>query len=282
MYAAQRLRLQREVEAIAPETSRFVPGHPLAGREVSGPAAARADLFADRVWALTPGAGTDPDRTAQVTALVESLGAVVVTTTPEEHDRAVALTSHAPQVVSSLVAAGLEPLGATAVRLSGQGLRDMTRLASSDPELWTEILTSNAEPVSDALDGLIERLVRVRDGLLARGAGTAEPCAKRSSPGSRARPGSPASTGRSRCPTPWSPWSSPTVPGSWAGCSPPPPEPGSTSRTSASTMPRAVRPGWSSSRSARRAPAVAGRGAARGRLRGPRLTRSAGRRVRRR
>lgn len=145
--------------------SRYVPGHPLAGREVSGPAAARADLFADRVWALTPGPATDPERTAAVARVVEALGAVVVRTTPQEHDRAVALTSHTPQVVASLVAAGLEPLGAAEVRLSGQGLRDVTRLAGSDPDLWTEILTSNAGPVSEALDALIERLVAVRDGL---------------------------------------------------------------------------------------------------------------------
>lgn len=172
--ASTKTRLQREVDAISSHADRFVPGHPLAGREVSGPAAARADLFADRVWALTPGSGTDPQRTAQVAAIVESLGAVVVTTTPERHDRAVALTSHTPQVVSSLVAAGLEALGAAEVRLSGQGLRDMTRLAGSDPDLWTEILTSNAEPVSEALDGLIERLSRVRDGLRREAAGAGD------------------------------------------------------------------------------------------------------------
>ncbi len=172
--ASTKTRLQREVESLYPESDRYVPGHPLAGREVSGPGAARADLFADRVWALTPGPGTDPRRTAQVAALVERLGAVVVLTTPEEHDRAVALTSHTPQVVSSLVAAGLEALGGAEVRLSGQGLRDMTRLAGSDPDLWTEILTSNAEPVSEALDGLIERLSRVRDGLRHGGAGAAD------------------------------------------------------------------------------------------------------------
>jgi prephenate dehydrogenase len=137
----------------------------LAGREVSGAAAARADLFSDRVWALTPSASTDPARTAQVAAMATTLGALVVRTTPEAHDRAVALTSHTPQVVSSLVAAGLAPLGEADVRLSGQGLRDVTRLASSDPGLWTEILTSNAGPVADAIDGLVVRLERVRDGL---------------------------------------------------------------------------------------------------------------------
>jgi prephenate dehydrogenase len=158
-------RLQREVESRGSDMSRFVPGHPLAGREVSGAAAATADLFADRVWALTPTPASDPDRVATVVSVVESLGAVAVVTTPEAHDRAVALTSHTPQVVSSLVAAGLHPLADPDVRLSGQGLRDVTRLAASDPALWTEILTSNAEPVAEALDALIGRLVVVRDGL---------------------------------------------------------------------------------------------------------------------
>jgi prephenate dehydrogenase len=104
---------------------------------------------------------------AQVRRLVESLGALVVETQADQHDRAVALTSHTPQVVASLVASGLSRLGDVDVRLSGQGLRDVTRLAASDPDLWTEILASNATPVSDALDGLIDRLVGVRDGLRA-------------------------------------------------------------------------------------------------------------------
>lgn len=163
--ASTKTHLQAEVESSASDISRFVPGHPLAGREISGAGAARADLFADRVWALTPSESTDPARTAQVAAMATSLGALVVRTTPEAHDRAVALTSHTPQVVSSLVAAGLAPLDEADVRLSGQGLRDVTRLASSDPGLWTEILTSNAGPVAEALDGLVERLAAVRDGL---------------------------------------------------------------------------------------------------------------------
>jgi len=166
--ASTKARLQAEVESLMPDSAdlgRFVPGHPLAGREVSGPAAARADLFVDRVWALTPSAATDPRRTAAMATLVESLGAVPVVTTPDDHDRAVALTSHTPQVVASTVAAGLLDLGETEVRLSGQGLRDVTRLAASDPALWSEILSSNAGPVAEALDGLIARLSTVRDGL---------------------------------------------------------------------------------------------------------------------
>ncbi|HET7902184.1 MAG TPA: prephenate dehydrogenase [Candidatus Nanopelagicales bacterium] len=163
--ASTKAHLQAEIESSGSDITRFVPGHPLAGREISGPGAARADLFADRVWALTPSPRTDPARTAAVAAMATNLGAVVVQTSPEAHDRAVALTSHTPQVVSSLVAAGLAPLDESDVRLSGQGLRDVTRLASSDPALWTEILSSNAGPVADALDGLLVRLAAVRDGL---------------------------------------------------------------------------------------------------------------------
>jgi len=165
-------QLQRDVQSRVSDLSRYVPGHPLAGREVSGAAAATADLFADRVWALTPTPASDPMRVAQVVEVVESLGAVPVVTTPEAHDQAVALTSHTPQVVASLVAAGLDPLGDPDVRLSGQGLRDVTRLASSDPALWTDILTSNAEPVAEALDSLIGRLAVVRDGLRSGPSGT--------------------------------------------------------------------------------------------------------------
>jgi prephenate dehydrogenase len=163
--ASTKAHLQVEIEGRGVDLARFVPGHPLAGREVSGAGAATADLFADRVWALAPSAATDPDRTAAIEALVSNLGALVVRTTPAAHDRAVALTSHTPQVVSSIVAAGLASLGESEVRLSGQGLRDVTRLASSDPDLWTDILISNAEPVAEALDGLVERLGVIRDGL---------------------------------------------------------------------------------------------------------------------
>lgn len=173
-------RLHAEVETALADSAdeavlgRYVPGHPMAGREVSGPAAARADLFLDRVWALTPTPATEPHRLAAMQAFVEALGAVPVVTSPEEHDRAVALTSHTPQVVASAVAAGLADLGETGVRLSGQGLRDVTRLAASDPDLWSEILASNAVPVAGALDALIARLGAVRDGLRAGEPGASE------------------------------------------------------------------------------------------------------------
>jgi prephenate dehydrogenase len=160
-------KLLQEVEALGGDLSRFVPGHPMAGRELSGPGAARADLFADRMWALTPTAATDPDRRDEVAEVVRGLGSTVVITSAQEHDRAVALTSHTPQVVASLVAAGLAPLDDTGVSLSGQGLRDVTRLAASDAELWSEILASNSGPVTESLTGLIDRLTVMRNALLA-------------------------------------------------------------------------------------------------------------------
>jgi len=158
-------KLLQEVEALGSDMSRYVPGHPMAGRELSGPGAARADLFADRMWALTPTEHTDKFRHDEVAGLVRSLGSTVVVTSAVEHDRAVALTSHTPQVVASLVAAGLAPLDDTGVSLSGQGLRDVTRLAASDAELWSEILASNSGPVVESLTGLIDRLSVLRDAL---------------------------------------------------------------------------------------------------------------------
>ncbi|CAB4992114.1 MAG: prephenate dehydrogenase [Actinobacteria bacterium] len=147
------------------DPTRYVGGHPMAGREVSGPAGARVDLFVDRVWAITPLDGTDLDRVALVRGVAENAGAVPVMLDPTTHDRAVALTSHAPQVVSSLLAARLAHADPSEVMVSGQGLRDVTRIAASDPELWTEIIAANADQVLDVLDELHDDLQTMRDAL---------------------------------------------------------------------------------------------------------------------
>lgn len=126
--------------------SRFVPGHPMAGRERSGPIVADADLFQGRTWVLCPHAdlalGSDVMRTAG--ALVQDTGAVVVHMAANEHDQAVAALSHLPQVAASLVAGRFSDLSATTLQLTGQGARDVTRIAASDPMLWTQILAGNA------------------------------------------------------------------------------------------------------------------------------------------
>jgi prephenate dehydrogenase len=129
----------------------YVPGHPLAGREKHGPAAARADLFLGRTWALCPLPQTSPEAVETVTALVRACGAVPVRTDPASHDRWVALISHAPHLVSAAMAARLETAPPQALDLAGQGLRDVTRIAAGDTGLWTQILSANAAPVAEVL-----------------------------------------------------------------------------------------------------------------------------------
>jgi prephenate dehydrogenase len=131
----------------------YVPGHPLAGREKQGPAAARADLFLGRTWALCPLAENAPFAVDAVTDLVVACGAVPLPVDPQTHDEWVALMSHAPHLVSVAMAARLARQGvpARALRLAGQGLRDVTRVAAGDPALWTQILAGNAGPVAEVL-----------------------------------------------------------------------------------------------------------------------------------
>ena len=129
----------------------YVPGHPLAGREKHGPAAARADLFLGRTWALCPAPETSEQAIAAVTALVLECGAVPMRTDAAAHDRWVALVSHAPHLVAAAMAARLEAAPPEALDLAGQGLRDVTRIAAGDTGLWTQILAANTEPVAEVL-----------------------------------------------------------------------------------------------------------------------------------
>lgn len=137
------------------DLSRYVPGHPMAGREISGAAAGRGDLFEDRPWILTPSASTDPARLEQVADLAEQLRAVVRVMHPDEHDRAVAVSSHTPQVVASLLAAQLLAASSSDVSVAGPGVRDTTRIAGSDPVLWAQILLANADHVQTTLAGFV-------------------------------------------------------------------------------------------------------------------------------
>lgn len=164
---------------------RYVGGHPLAGSERSGPFAASAALFDGRPWALTPHEGSDPDAVAAVTALVRACGATPVTLDPVEHDEAVARTSHLPHLLAALVSGRIAEAPPSHLVLTGQGLRDVTRIAAGDPALWQQIVTANASAVAALLrevrvdlDRLLEA-VQAADrgsigGLLDRGvAGTA-------------------------------------------------------------------------------------------------------------
>jgi prephenate dehydrogenase len=140
-----------QARAAGCDMTSYVPGHPLAGREKSGPAAARADLFLGRTWALCPGPETSAGALEMVTALIRACGGVPMRTDAATHDRWVALTSHAPHVVAAAMAARLEDAQPEALGLAGQGLRDVTRIAAGDSALWTQILTANAAPVAQVL-----------------------------------------------------------------------------------------------------------------------------------
>jgi prephenate dehydrogenase len=148
----------------------FTGGHPLSGRERSGPAAARADLFLGRPWVICPLPETAPGTVAVAASLARACGAQPVRMSAADHDRWVALVSHAPHVVAAAMAARLEHAPQGALALAGQGLRDVTRIAASDTGLWTQILAANAAHAGEVLEALAADLVAVA-GALARIAG---------------------------------------------------------------------------------------------------------------
>lgn len=137
---------------------RYVGSHPMAGRERGGAIMARTDLFIGRPWVISTDA--QPNAQAAVEALALDLQATPVRMSAVEHDQSVALVSHLPQAISSLLATRL--IGHDeALRLAGQGLRDTSRLAASDPELWVQILGANHEPVAELLAAFREDLDRL-------------------------------------------------------------------------------------------------------------------------
>ncbi|MFC7306973.1 prephenate dehydrogenase [Streptomyces monticola] len=142
---------RRELEALGLDLTAYIGTHPMSGRERSGPLAATADLFEGRPWVLTPTRETDTEVLNLALELVALCRAVPVVMDADAHDRAVALVSHMPHLVSSMVAARLEHAEETAVRLCGQGIRDVTRIAASDPRMWIDILSANPGPVADLL-----------------------------------------------------------------------------------------------------------------------------------
>jgi prephenate dehydrogenase len=133
------------------ELHRYVGSHPMAGTQHSGPTAARPDLFADRTWVITPHRRSDPASTKAVTRLALACGARTVTMDVDDHDAAVARVSHLPHLMSVLTAGHLTAIGEQDLALAGPGLRDVTRIAGSDPGLWEQILTANAAAVVSEL-----------------------------------------------------------------------------------------------------------------------------------
>jgi cyclohexadieny/prephenate dehydrogenase len=153
----------RELDGRLPSHVRFVGAHPLAGSEKQGAENARADLFAGRVCVLTPTATTDAAAVERATLFWQSLGCVVKRLTPEEHDLALATTSHLPHVIAALLAGQLPTKW---MPFAASGFRDTTRVAAGDPALWTAIARENAPALSLALDQFDERLQELRKAVL--------------------------------------------------------------------------------------------------------------------
>ena len=151
-----------EVARIPGLNARFLGTHPMAGREVAGPAGARADLFEGRAWIVTPSSQTSPAFLASIKELISSTGASCFELEPEIHDERIALVSHLPQALSSLLGVVLSERDEDELTLAGGGLRDTSRLAASSPELWGPLLTLNASevlPLLESLKGYIDILV---------------------------------------------------------------------------------------------------------------------------
>jgi prephenate dehydrogenase len=132
-----------EVSTLEGLAYRFCGTHPIAGREVSGAVSARADLFLDRAWVLTPTSETSAEAKAMALEVIAACGAQPVEMSAQDHDQRVAMISHLPQTISSLLAAQLSNSNPEALALAGGGLRDTVRIAGSDPKLWGEILAAN-------------------------------------------------------------------------------------------------------------------------------------------
>jgi prephenate dehydrogenase len=161
--ASVKLAPLHELRDMGADLSRYVGSHPMAGRERGGAIAARADLFVGRPWVIANHDGISDRRAADsvLESLALDLGAAPVELDAAEHDRSVALVSHVPQVISSLLASRLLDASDAAVGLAGQGLRDTTRIAGSQPELWVQILGANAKQVVGILENYREDLDRV-------------------------------------------------------------------------------------------------------------------------
>ena len=151
----------------------FVPGHPIAGSEQSGPGAARADLYQGKKVVLTPQVETRADALATVRALWEAVGAQVETLDAALHDRVFAAVSHLPHLAAFALVDELAQRadGDTFFRFAASGFRDFTRIAGSSPEMWRDIALANREAVLTELDAYLNALQTLRQAVAGQDAG---------------------------------------------------------------------------------------------------------------
>lgn len=166
------LDVESQLRALGRAPSQFLGGHPMAGSEHSGPDAADPALFQGATWVLTPTPSSSDEVLGRLASFLRAIGARVLVLPAPRHDELVALVSHLPQLVSSVLADvaddAVRTTGEAVLALAGGGFRDTTRIAASDPQLWLGILQGNREAVLDAVEAYEQRLAWLRDALQAQ------------------------------------------------------------------------------------------------------------------
>ena len=168
---------QAVIEAVAPHVPpgiRFIPGHPLAGTEHSGPRSGFATLFRNRWWLLTPLPDADPAAINRLTRLLGAMGAKTELMDPAHHDLVLAVTSHAPHLIAYTMVGVADHLRRVTdeevIQYSAAGFRDFTRIAASDPTMWRDVFLHNREATLDILGRfteelfMLQRAIRMGDG----------------------------------------------------------------------------------------------------------------------
>ena len=168
---------QAVVEAVAPHLPsgvHFIPGHPMAGTEFSGPRSGFATLFVNRWWLLTPSPEADRAAVARLTSLLLGMGAKVNEMDPAHHDQVVAVVSHAPHLIAYTMVGVAEHMrrvsNSEIIKYSAGGFRDLTRIAASDPTMWRDVFLTNKDAVLDILGRfteelfMLQRAIRMGDG----------------------------------------------------------------------------------------------------------------------
>jgi cyclohexadieny/prephenate dehydrogenase len=162
------------VQPSIPEGVAFIPGHPMAGTEYSGPRSGFATLFQNRWWLLTPLPDTDPAKITQLRALLEAMGARVDTMEADHHDLVLAVVSHTPHLIAYTMVGVADHLAQVSnsevIQYSATGFRDFTRIAASDPTMWRDVFLTNKDAVLDVLGRfteelfVLQRAIRMGDG----------------------------------------------------------------------------------------------------------------------
>jgi len=151
-------KLMNDVDGFPELSQNYVSVHPMAGRETSGPQSARSDLFESRAWIISKSAESSSESVAVARELGLLLGSTIYELDADTHDSVIASISHLPQILSSALGASLSGVGADELNLAGQGLRDVSRLADSDPDLWSGLLIGNSKEILPKISEVINRL----------------------------------------------------------------------------------------------------------------------------